>query len=225
MEGVKSRSGMLMTKGVMRIKLEPMPQFVCSVRTFRNDENGKTVTLHPVPNLGAPEYFRGFLDTVYQRTDVDKILCEDARLPYLTGSSEARRVQVFKMLMPFVGYRPIVPLDAVEKFDGTVERDPVESRMAYLNVMQELNPPVDPRARRAFERIESYAPNTRIVCPWNIYHLVYLSHRLPTAGYKLVEEKEVEVLGVKHIFALLCIAAALSVWCGYTMVMLVFGSW
>eukprot|EP00331_Platyophrya_macrostoma_P022205 CAMPEP_0176447042 /NCGR_PEP_ID=MMETSP0127-20121128/24751_1 /TAXON_ID=938130 /ORGANISM="Platyophrya macrostoma, Strain WH" /LENGTH=224 /DNA_ID=CAMNT_0017833323 /DNA_START=29 /DNA_END=706 /DNA_ORIENTATION=- len=215
------RSGMLMTKGVMKMKTDP-PSFVCSMRVFRHPSSGKTVTLNPIPNIAAPSFFRDVLETNHLKSDVDVILCEDGRVPYVEGSFEAKKLKILKTLIPVFGYRPVVDASC-QKYEGLAQRDPVESRMAYTSVTQALEPPVDARARRAVERIETYPPNTHVVLPWNVYHIVYFSHVLPQLGYELVKEEERVVIDMKQILLLMVVLGLISCWTVMTTLRLLFG--
>lgn len=199
MDTIGKKSGMLMTKGLMTFRNDP-PSLACAIRTYRNSQNGKTVVLHPIPNMAVRTYFDRVLHDVHKSGSFDKILCEDGRLPFVEGTFEANKVKFYRKLLPFFGHRPVAPADC-ELFDGLLHRDPVESRMSHASVVEALTPSVDPRARRGVERIESYPDNVRVAVPWNVYHLVYFSEKLPQLGYELVNTEEVVVIGQRQAFA------------------------
>jgi hypothetical protein len=221
MDAVKGKSGMLMSKGVMQMKTDP-PSFVCNIRVFRQASTGKVVTLHPMPNMAAPMYFTKYLDGNHTNPNFDVVLCEDGRLPYAQGTAEGRKQTLFKKIFPFLCYRPVVPPECT-KFDGLIQRDPVESRMAYTSLVQSLSPTVDARARRAVERIESYGNNTRVVVPWNVYHHVYFSEKLPMLGFELVRTEEVAILEMKHIMLMIVTLIMLSFYTCLTLFRILFG--
>lgn len=220
MDDVKRKSAMLMTKGIIEPRQSP-PALVCTIRRFKHPMSGKEVTLYPVPNIAAPHYFRRVLDAHHLTNNFDKVLCEDGRLPFQAGTALARRHEVFKRLLPFLSLRPVVVNG--DKFDGIVERDPLESRMAYQMLLDGADPPVDPRARRAIERIEGYADATKTVCPWGVYHLVYMTYRLRTLGYTVESEEELEVVGMKEVMVLGCFMGITTFWMMYALYRMLFG--
>ncbi|RNF07624.1 uncharacterized protein Tco025E_07407 [Trypanosoma conorhini] len=220
MDGVKGKSAMLMTKGVMEMRQNP-PGLICTIRRFKHPATQKEVTLYPVPSIAAPHYFRRVLDGEALTRNFDMVLCEDGRLPFEAGSRLARRQQVLRRIFPFFGLRPVSVEGA--KFDGIVQRDPVESRMAYQMILDGADPPVDPRARRAVERIETYPDGTRVVCPWGVYHIVYMNHKLHQLGYVVEDEETLEVVGYREALLVSGIFAVLTFWVAYAAFRIVFG--
>ncbi|EPY31412.1 hypothetical protein AGDE_09065 [Angomonas deanei] len=105
-----------------------------------------------------------------------------------------------KETVPFFSIRP----SAVngEKFDGCVLRDPVESRMAYQGILDELDPPVDARARRGMSRIDTYPEGTRVAVPWGVYHMPYFRYSLLKNGYVQLSVEEQEVFGLRQIMGI-----------------------
>lgn len=211
---------MLMTKGIMEMRHNP-PGLVCSIRRFRHPDTRKEVTLYPVLNMAAPHYFRRVLDGDVLTRSFDKILCEDGRLPFQAGSRLAWQQHLLKRVFPFLAFRPVATDGS--KFDGIVQRDPVESRMAYQMVLDGADPPLDPRARRAIERIDSYPDGTRAVCPWGVYHMVYMNYKLRQLGYVLENEETVEVVGYREAVLVVAIMAVLSLWMMYAFFRMLFG--
>ncbi|KEG07589.1 hypothetical protein DQ04_09341020 [Trypanosoma grayi] len=220
MDSVKGKSAMLMTKGIMEMRQNP-PGLVCIIRRFKHPETHKEVTLYPIPNIAAPHYFRRVLDGDHLAQKFDTILCEDGRLPFQAGSRLARQQQFLKRVFPFVGLRPVA-VDG-SKFDGIIQRDPVESRMAYQMVLDGADPPVDPRARRAMERIDTYADSTRTVCPWGVYHVVYMDHKLRQLGYAVESEEVVEVVGYREAALVMAVMGLLTFWMAYALFRMLFG--
>ncbi|KAG5504724.1 hypothetical protein GH5_05350 [Leishmania sp. Ghana 2012 LV757] len=203
MDSVKPKSAMLMTKGIMDLRNDP-PRLICSILRYRHPDTKKEVTLYPIPNIAAPSYFQRVLDGEALQQNFDKILCEDGRLPFQAGSAIAARQHVLRRLLPFFSIRPVVT-DG-EKFDGIIVRDALESRMAYQMVLDGYDPPVDPRARRAVERIDTYPANTRVVVPWGVYHMPYFRYRLEKEGYKALPPEEVIVFGFHHVMGFIFIS-------------------
>lgn len=196
MDSMKSKSAMLMTKGIMDMRVDP-PRLICTILRYRHPETKKEVTLYPIPNIAAPAYFQRVLNGDALQNNFDKILCEDGRLPFQAGSASAARQQLLRRLLPFFSIRPVVA-DG-EKFDGIIVRDALESRMAYQMVLDGYDPPVDPRARRAVERIDTYPESTRVVVPWGVYHMPYFRYRLEKEGYKALPSEEVVVFGFHQV--------------------------
>nr|CCC92009.1 conserved hypothetical protein [Trypanosoma congolense IL3000] len=219
MNNVK-KSAMLMTKGIMELRQNP-PGLACTIRRFRHPDTRKEVTLYPVPNIASPHYFRRILDGDTLMRDFDKVLCEDGRLPFQAGTALARKHEVLKRMFPFFAFRPVAADGA--KFDGIVQRDAVESRMAYQMLLDGADPPIDPRGRRAVERIDSYADGTRTVCPWGVYHIVYMTYKLRELGYEVEYEDVVEVVGVKEVMFIGCFVGILTFWAMVALYRLVFG--
>ncbi|PBJ68156.1 hypothetical protein BCY84_09253 [Trypanosoma cruzi cruzi] len=220
MDGIKGKPAMLMTRGIMEMRQNP-PGLVCTIRRFKHPTTQKEVTLYPIVNFAAPHYFRRVLDGDILERNFDKVLCEDGRLPFEAGSRLARQQQMLKRIFPFFGLRPVTINGS--KFDGIVQRDPVESRMAYQMIVDSADPPVDPRARRAMERIENYPDGTRVVCPWGVYHLVYMNHKLRQLGYIVEREEAVEVVGYREAALVFGILAVLTFWMSYAIFRMIFG--
>jgi hypothetical protein len=220
MDRLAGKSGTMMSRGAMQMRHNP-PSFVATIRTFHNKANQKTVTLYPIPNFASPAYFRRTLISAHTDPKFDTVLCEDGRLPYLAGTTEGRRTEFWRRVFPFIGYRPVVA-DA-RKFDGLVQRDAVESRMAYMSLTEGMEPSVDPRSRRALERIETYPQGQRVVMPWNIYHHVYLAERLPQHGYELVNAEEVVVVDTSMIAVMMISLMVLTFYTIFTFLRLLFG--
>ena len=200
----RTKSAMLMTKGIMEMRNDP-PRLICTILKYQHPETKKEVTLYPVPNIAAPSYFHRVMDGAALQKDFDKILCEDGRLPFQAGTAKASRQRLLQRLFPYFSFRPVV--EDGETFDGIVSRDALESRMAYQMVLEGYDPPVDPRARRAVERIDTYADNTRIVVPWGVYHMPYFRYRLEKEGYTALPSEEVVVFSFQHMLGVLLITS------------------
>ncbi|KAG5478625.1 hypothetical protein LSCM1_06028 [Leishmania martiniquensis] len=220
MDSMKSKSAMLMTKGIMDLRSDP-PRLICSILRYRHPDTMKEVTLYPIPNIAAPSYFQRVLDGEELQRSFDKILCEDGRLPFQAGSAIAARQQMLRRLLPFFSIRPVVSNG--EKFDGIVVRDALESRMAYQMVLDGYDPPVDPRARRAVERIDTYPANTRVVVPWGVYHMPYFRYRLEKEGYRALPSEEVIVFGLHHLMFFFFVSGVLVFAATFAVSRIVFG--
>lgn len=220
MDSMKSKSAMLMTKGIMDLRNDP-PRLICTILKYQHPETKKEVTLYPIPNIAAPSYFRRVMDGEALQRNFDKVLCEDGRLPFQAGTANAARQQLLRRFFPFFSIRPVVT-DG-EKFDGILVRDALESRMAYQMVLEGCDPPVDPRARRGLERIDSYAESTRVAVPWGVYHMPYFRHRLEKEGYKALPSEEVVVFGFQQMLGLLFVTGVLSFVLFFILFRLAFG--
>lgn len=203
----RTKSAMLMTKGIMDVRSDP-PRLICTILKYQHPETKKEVTLYPVPNIAAPAYFQRVLNGASLQHDFDKILCEDGRLPFQAGTAKATRQQWMQRLFPFFSIRPVV--EDGEKFDGIISRDALESRMAYQMVLDGYEPPVDPRARRAVERIATYADGTRVVVPWGVYHMPYFRYRLEKEGYTALPSEEVVVFGFQQMLYILFMSSVVA---------------
>lgn len=131
----------------------------------------------------------------------DKILCEDGLLPLPLDSAKANGQRVLQWCFPFLRLRPVVARSTGEQYyDGILQRDQVESRMTFEMLRDQWNPPVDPRARRAVDRIlHSYSNHTCVCVPWSPYHIPYFIYRLELEGFELVKKEEVEVMGFRFL--------------------------
>lgn len=131
----------------------------------------------------------------------DKILCEDGQLPYPHDAPKAYWQQLLQLCLPFLRVRQVVSREwGNTYYDGLVQRDGVESRMAFEMLRDEWRPPVDPRARRAMERIlHTYPEKTRVCVPWSPYHIPYFIYRLELEGFELIKKEEVEVMGFRWL--------------------------
>ncbi|KAG8342392.1 hypothetical protein TRVL_06775 [Trypanosoma vivax] len=220
MDGVKGKTAMLMTRGIMELRQNP-PGLVCTIRRFKHPGTLKEVTLYPVPNIAAPHYLRRVLGGEHLMKNFDRVLCEDGRLPFQAGTPIARRHELLKRLLPFCALRPVV--EDGSKFDGTIQRDPVESRMAYQMLLDGADPPIDPRARRGIERIDSYPEGVRTVCPWGVYHVVYMTYKLQRLGFSIESEEVVEVVGLREMSFVGASMGLLAFWTVYLLYRLLFG--
>ncbi|KAK7195837.1 hypothetical protein NESM_000515100 [Novymonas esmeraldas] len=220
MDSMKSKSAMLMTKGIMDLRSDP-PRLICTILRYKHPETHKEVTLYPVPNIAAPAYFQRVLDGDALQRSFDKILCEDGRLPFQAGTVQAARQQLLRRLFPFFSIRPVVA-DG-EKFDGVIARDALESRMAYQMVLEGYDPPVDPRARRAVGRIASYPERTRVVVPWGVYHMPYFRYRLEKDGFEALPSEEVVVFGFQQVMGLFFLSGVVFFAFTFVLFRLVFG--
>lgn len=208
MNSMRGKSAMLMTKGIMDLRSDP-PRLVCTVLTLEHPESRKQVTLYPVPNIASPAYFKRVLNADVLCAGYDKILCEDGRLPFQSGTAEGNKQLRMRQAFPFFSLRPVVA-DG-EKFDGALVRDALESRMAYQMVLDGYDPPVDPRARRGVERIlDHYADNTKVAVPWGVYHIPYFRYRLQKEGFNVISTEEVVVFGMQQIMAVVIATTVLS---------------
>ncbi|CAD2219141.1 hypothetical protein AGDE_00120 [Angomonas deanei] len=200
MNSMKGKSAMLMTKGILDMRSDPAPRLVASILTFQHPDTKKEVTLYPIPNVASKAYLARALNADYLSEKYDKVLWEDGRLPFRVGTAASQKSIILKKLFPFFSIRP----SAVngEKFDGCVLRDPVESRMAYQGILDELDPPVDARARRGMSRIDTYPEGTRVAVPWGVYHMPYFRYSLLKNGYVQLSVEEQEVFGLRQIMGI-----------------------
>eukprot|EP00796_Vickermania_ingenoplastis_P006516 gene6516-4693_t len=175
--------------GFLEFRGDP-PRLITTLKTFRHPETGKTVALHPLLSTALPSYLRRVYTAPLElQQRFDKILCEDGQLPLKDGTPAAARQKMWQRLCPFMSLKLVVPESDGAFYDGLPQRDAVETRMAYQMLQERWDPPVDPRARRAMERIATYPDGTRVCLPWGMYHLRYLEYRLQLEGYKLVESE------------------------------------
>lgn len=131
----------------------------------------------------------------------DTILCEDGQLPFSSDSPRAYWQKLVQICLPFLLSRPVVPREwGSRHYDGLVQRDSVETRMAFEMLREQWQPPVDPRARRGIERIlNTYPDGSRVCVPWSPYHIPYFIYRLELEGFELIKKEEVEVMGFRWL--------------------------
>ncbi|CCW63742.1 unnamed protein product [Phytomonas sp. EM1] len=207
MNSMQGKPAMLMTKGVVELRTNPA-RLVGNILTFRHPESRKEVTLFPLPNIASRAYFKRTFDAETLMSQYDKILCEDGRLPFRAGTPEGNRQVLLRKCFPFFALRPVVA-DG-EKFDGILQRDMIESRMAYQMVLDGWEPPVDPRARRGVERIATYDDGTKIAVPWGVYHIPYFRYRLQKEGYVQVSAEEMMLLNFPQVLKVIVFFSFLS---------------
>lgn len=200
------RMSKLLDRGVMALKSKPFGMFAIR-KTYRNPLTNTIVILQPIGGIASKKFFDENYYSWWNSPEVDKVLCEDGKLPFLAGTVEAQKIAVRRRLFPAYGFRPVVP-DA-SKFDGIVDRDPLESRISYLSVQRGDPLPVDPRARRAVERLDTYPSGTRVVLPWNAHHMVYLNEKLSRLGYVLEKTEEVQAIGQSSFLYAMAVVTAL----------------
>ena len=210
----------LISLGIMDMKKDP-PRLICHCKTWRNPNNGILVTIAPVPNIASPSYWQRVL--CGNHTRYDKIMCEDGRGPVVEGTAQANRSALMQRLFPWYAPVPVVPADQLNKYEFNPARDPAESSMAYHSSMHNLQPPVDPRARRGIERIDSLPPNTRVVYPWNLYHMPYLQHSMIKQNYELVQTEDILVMTQAEIVRLVLTTAIVLGAVGVILFRILFG--
>lgn len=196
--------------GFLDIKHNP-PRLVATLRTYVHPETKKEVALYPVPAIAAPSYIRSVFSPASLLGRFDKILCEDGQLPVPEGTPEAVRQKFWVRAFPFVSVRRVVPPAAGAHYDGLVERDRVETRMAFEMLRDRWDPPVDPRSRRGVERIASYPDGTKVCVPWNVYHMRYFQYRLEREGYELASSEEMDVMGFRVVMYFMVFVSTLVV--------------
>ncbi|CCW68261.1 unnamed protein product [Phytomonas sp. Hart1] len=206
MSSMKSQPAILMTKGIVELRTNPA-RLVGNILTFRHTQSRKEVTLFPLPNIASGAYFKRTFNAEVLMRQYDRILCEDGRLPFLEGTLAGYKQEFLRMCFPYFALRPVVA-DS-EKFDGILQRDFIESRMAYEMVVEGWEPPVDPRARRGIERIATYDDGTKVAVPWGVYHIPYFRYRLQKEGYVKVNIEEVIVLNFRKVLKVIVLLGVL----------------
>ena len=200
------------------------PRLVAFCRTYVHPTTGVRVTFHPLSNMGMKGYLEEAYYGVSARADVDKVLVEDGHLPLVPNHPGASKRQFMRKVMPFFPLRPVIAKSAeLTKFDGCVNRDPVESKMAFTSLTEASNPPIDPRARRAIERIMTYPNNTSVVVPWNTQHMPYFYQAMPLHGFELQKNEEMIVVDRMTMVAFTAIPMFMFLWTFLLFVKLLFG--
>lgn len=174
----------LIQTGLIYMRREGVPAMVMKSIRYVNRDTNTRLTLFMIPNIGSPSYFAQTYHKLHERFDT--VLCEDGKLPVPESKATAgQRLQA--AFWPIVPGRSIVPDSALSKYDGVVERDLLESRITMDSWKKgDFDPPLDPRASRAVERLVSYAPGMNVAMPWHVHHAPYLTYALPAEGF--VEE-------------------------------------
>eukprot|EP00758_Cryptobia_borreli_P012415 Tbor_TRINITY_DN5746_c0_g1::TRINITY_DN5746_c0_g1_i1::g.20051::m.20051 len=201
----------LAEKGIFMIMQSPL-RLVAFRRVYLHPVTGVRVILHPNPNIAMKSFFDEMIFNLEKRSDLDKVLVEDGTLPYTLDHPNANRTQIIQKLIPWFAFRNVTNQTA--KYDGVVERDPIESRIAYLSATRG-NEPVDPRARRAMDRVMSYPNNTSVVLPWTLYHMPYFFQSLERHGFELQRNEEVVVLDQFNMFMFTVMPMIMMFWTMY----------
>lgn len=213
----------LAERGVM-MQMQNPPRLVVFCRTYVNPTTGVRVTFNPLANMGMKAYLQEAYYGVAGRADVDKVLVEDGYLPLAPTNPQAKRQELLRKMMPFFAIRPVLSkYNELAKYDGCVQRDPVESKMSYQSVSDNMNPPVDPRARRAIERILTYPNNTSVVVPWSTQHMPYFYHNMPLQGFELQKNEELLVVDRTTMFIFTLVPMMFFLWTFLLFVKLLFG--
>jgi hypothetical protein len=197
------------------------PRLVCRHERYQHPSSNISVLLAPLPNVAWPQFFQKTIFSYPSDPSFDKILVEDGRLPFLENTVMGNRAKVYRRLFPFINGRPVVADPS--KFDGTIERDPLESRMAYQCCTEAIDPPIDPRARRAVERVLAYPPGTRVVLPWTVYHAPYFGYKLQQLGFELKDTLEVEIINQTQMMVVVVAVSIVTWWIAFVVVRSVFG--
>lgn len=208
--GPKTPTAML--GGIVEPQTNPV-QLVAKVFTFRNPLTGITIRVHPLPMLAQKSYFDKLLhDLPNGNLKFDKVLVEDGRLPFVEGTPEAAKEQRRRRFFPIAANRPVIPLSAVPRYEGLLERNVIESRIAHEAVMSGERPLIDPRARRGVERADSYPDNTTVIMPWNVYHCLYIKEKLLASGYEQVAVEDVVMVGYQQVVYIVLLTTFFSLY-------------
>lgn len=199
----------LMNAGVLAMRDNP-GRIVAIVKKFQHPKApGLTCVVHPIPTLGRPAFWDSMWYGLHNR--FDRVLVEDGRLPARDGSGNARKTQFLRAVFPMFYHPMTVDTDInAGKYDmATPSRDPFETHLVYKSVLGGADPPLDPRARRAVEHLDAIADRMvadglgdkahSVVLPWNVYHAVYLYHRLPASDWRVLSEEEVHLIDRREI--------------------------
>lgn len=215
----ESRGRALVKLGVLEQRYGPT-RIVTFVRTYRHPTKALSVTIAPSPSASTAAYWNKYMYDSWQ--NYDRIVFEDGRPAVCAGTVRAAITLTWRRVFPMLLHKAVVPHHAMSKYVGSLSRDLVESKIAYESCVRQLMPPVDPRARRAFEYIETLGnqlgetdvgkpPNSskaseapppagmRVLLPWNVYHVAYLRHRLEVSGFVLESTVE-ETVFVPLVF-------------------------
>lgn len=153
-----------MERGVIAMRQGPS-RIVGIVKTYAHGSNPNvTVRVIPIPSVAHSSYWRQSLYGAHDASDY--VLLEDGVRPLVSGTGAARRALLFEKVFQVFPHAPVADADVIGKkfvtappppsaLGSGVPRDPLESRMAFQSVTQNLSPPVDPRARRGVEFLES----------------------------------------------------------------------
>jgi hypothetical protein len=223
----------LMDLGVLKLQRNPGQVLSACLRTYKHPTTGMTVALHPIPNFAQAAYWSRAWYNVDEQCD--RVLSEDGYGPVRAGTYDAYRATALGYLMPFVCQRQVVPTDArMAKYEVlSPTRDRLESAMAYESVKLATagEPPVDPRARRAVDRLEAMALESNapasVVVPWNVFHNAYFFWRLEQQGWTLLSTEDVKIVTQFDAAVMMLVGAFLSAMLSLmlfrTLVQLLFG--
>eukprot|EP00760_Papus_ankaliazontas_P004586 PhM_4_TR11971/c0_g1_i1/m.83899 len=165
--------------GVLRLETNPA-RVVTTRSTFTHPLSGQSVRITPVPTVARPVYWASGWYGLHNK--FDRVLFEDGWQPALQGELSVLQ-SMKKTLVPFCAHREQVTPEERQRFIGNTTRDLIESNMAFNSCQEMIEPPIDPRARRAIEQLLTLDPTLSVVMPWGMYHVPYLRHRLKQLGF------------------------------------------
>jgi hypothetical protein len=200
----------LMDAGIIALRTNPH-RIVVNIATYRHPTvPGLKVTLQPAPTVAGPSYWSDHWYDLH--TKFDRVLVEDGMMPERKGTTAATWATVLRQVLPFTGHKMVVDSDInYGKYDQAQSvRDRIESGLAYNSVMTLMKPPVDPRARRAMEHLNSIASSMatsgdlatkthNVAMPWGVFHSYYLRYRFEHDGWAVEKQEEVLMINQRQV--------------------------
>jgi hypothetical protein len=198
-----------MNVGIIAMRQDPH-RIVCKLQTYRHPTvPNLRVTVKPIPSVAGPSFWN---DHWYdQHVRYDRVVTEDGQLPVLQSDPKAAWYGLLRRVLVFSGQKLVVDTEKnLGKYEAPqAHRDRIESTLAYTNVVNQQDPPVDPRARRAVEHLNTIATSMEssgladkshhVVMPWSVYHVYYLRWRLPKDGWIAETEEEVLMIDRRQV--------------------------
>ena len=149
-------------------------------RTYLHPETKQQVTLQPVPRFARRQFWGEACYGLHRR--FDRVLFEDGNQPCLAPADPMRLLM--QRAFPFAEHREYVSQDEMQQYVGAVEADNADYHVILTSLHQNLDPPVNPKARRGVERLLTVDPKYTVVMPWNVMHMPYLMWKLKDLGFE-----------------------------------------
>ncbi|KNH03859.1 nitroreductase family protein [Perkinsela sp. CCAP 1560/4] len=168
----------ILQMGILAVADNPR-RVVAFRRTYFHPKTNQHVTLQPIPQVARPQFWREAYDGLHKQ--FDRVLFQDGHQPANTPGDPLRLL--FRKVFPFILHRQYLCQKDMQAYIGREDADRRETHMALYSTTKELDPPVDPRARKAVELLQTIDPNLHVVMPWGFTHMPYLQWKLKQLGY------------------------------------------
>mmetsp|Transcript_17713 Transcript_17713/g.27742 ORF Transcript_17713/g.27742 Transcript_17713/m.27742 type:complete len:213 (-) Transcript_17713:19-657(-) len=173
---------------------------VLNRKTYVHRTSGQRVSIQPWPPIARPAFWRETCTDLHKK--FDRIIFQDGREPMTRPPNSAQAA--LRSLFPCFGYAEYVSTIDRPAYIGNPKKNAKETQIAYYSTSQNLSPPVDPRARKAVELLQTLDPAQRVIIPWDMVHMPYFCWKLTELGYVEERSDPTDVAQNSEVVSVIC---------------------